>query len=203
MKLAYHDNKRREFELTRHVSLRQLDPVALLALRTSGACEVSIPEALYDRDCPGHYMRRFKSVALSIPAVVGPYMTMPCTLTLLGSSIRTSPLLHEGDDKPYARKGSEDDRFVDSVGPVQQIVTSGGSNDSGMYETNARDDRFLPFEGFGAVSAWRIELPKPFKPFDYSTISDVILHVRYTARQGGSQLGDQVSTELRDVLSTD
>jgi len=202
LELAYHDNNRRELELTRHVSLRQLDPLALLSLRTSGTCDVTIPESLYDRDLPGHYMRRLKSVAVSVPAVVGPYTTMPCTLTLLRSSIRTSPLLHESDDLPYARNGSEDDRFADMVGSVQQIVTSGGTNDSGMFETNLRDDRFLPFEGNGAIGSWRIELPKAFKPFDYSTISDVILHVRYTARQGGSHLGDQASAELRDALST-
>ena len=34
------------------------------------------------------------------------------------------------------------------------------------------------------------------------TISDVILHIRYTARQGGDLLGTQALTELRDMLST-
>ena len=63
MELAYHDNNKRELELTRHVSLRQLDPLALLSLRVTGSCTVTIPEWLYDRDCPGHYMRRIKSVA--------------------------------------------------------------------------------------------------------------------------------------------
>jgi hypothetical protein len=202
MELAYHENNRRELELTRHVSLRQLDPLALLNLRASGTCEAALPESLYDRDCPGHYMRRLKSVAVSVPAVVGPYTSLPCTLSLLRSSTRTSPLLHDGDDHPYARSGSEDDRFVDSFGSVQQIVTSGGSNDSGMFEMNLRDDRFLPFEGAGAVSAWRIDLPKSLRPFDYSTISDVILHVRYTARQGGDALANQVVAELREMLST-
>ena len=33
MEVAYHDNNKRELELTRHVSLRQLDPLALLALQ--------------------------------------------------------------------------------------------------------------------------------------------------------------------------
>lgn len=53
MDLAYQDNNKREFEITRHVSLRQLDPLALLNLRVTGKCEISIPEWLYDRDCPG------------------------------------------------------------------------------------------------------------------------------------------------------
>jgi hypothetical protein len=88
-------------------------------------------------------------------------------------------------DGKYARSGPDDDRFVDYLGSAQPIVTSGGSNDSGMFETNLRDERFLPFEGAGAISKWHLELPNQFRPFDYMTISDVILHVRYTARQGG------------------
>ena len=180
MEMAYHENNKRELEMTRHVSLRQLNPLALLALKTSGSCIVTIPEWLYDRDCPGHYMRRIKSVALSLPSVVGPYTSINCTLSLLKSSVRKSPIA--GDD--YARQGSEDERFVDYTGAVQSIVTSGASNDSGLFETNLRDERFLPFEAAGAESTWKLQLPKDYPGFDYSTISDAILHVRYTARQG-------------------
>src|SRR5207253_2487176 len=82
MEMAHHDNNKRELELTRHVSMRQLDPLALLRLKTSGTCNLSIPEWLYDRDCPGHYMRRIKQVSLSVPSVVGPYTPVACTLSL-------------------------------------------------------------------------------------------------------------------------
>jgi hypothetical protein len=183
MEMAYHENNKRELELIRHVSLRQLNPLALLTLKATGTCQVTIPEWLYDRDCPGHYMRRIKSVSLSMPSVVGPYTSVNCTLSLLRSSLRKSPLPKDGG---YQRQGSEDDRFVDYIGAVQSIVTSSASNDSGMFETNLRDERFLPFEGAGAESTWKLDLAKPsdYPAFDYSTISDVILHVRYTARQG-------------------
>jgi hypothetical protein len=181
MELAYQDNNRRELELTRHVSLRQLDPMALLRLKAEGTCSVTIPEWLYDRDCPqGHYLRRIRSVALSIPAVVGPYTSLNCTLTLVSSTIRKSPLAADGE---YARQGANDSRFVDYPGG-QQIVTSTGTSDSGLFEANLRDERYLPFEGAGAISTWKLELPTACKPFDFATISDVILHVRYTARQG-------------------
>jgi hypothetical protein len=63
MEMAYLDNKKRELEITRNISLRQLDPVQLLALRSTGTCTFNVPEWLYDRDCPGHYMRRIKSGA--------------------------------------------------------------------------------------------------------------------------------------------
>lgn len=180
MEMAYHDNNKRELELTKHVSLRQLDPVALLTLKTTGTCQITIPEWLFDLDGPGHYMRRIKNVALSIPCVAGPYTSVNCTLSLLKSSVRKSPIA--GDD--YTRQGTEDERFVDYIGAVQSIVTSTGQNDSGMFETNLRDERFLPFEGAGVISTWRVDLPKEYRSFDYDTISDVILHIRYTARQG-------------------
>lgn len=198
MEVAYLENNTRELEMTRHVSIRQLDPLALLAVRASGTCEVTIPEALYDRECAGHYMRRIKSIGLSIPSVVGPFTSVNCTLTLLRSTVRTKPDLKEGG---YARL-EEDDRFLDYVGATQTVVTSGGSNDSGLFETNLRDDRPLPFERAGACGTWRIELPAEFRAFDYSTISDVILHVRYTARQGGSTLAARVREELREILAT-
>jgi hypothetical protein len=181
MEMAYHDNNKRELELTRHVSLRQLDPLALLRLKATGSCVVTVPEWLYDRDCPGHYMRRIKSVAVSLPSVVGPYTTVNCTLSLLRSSIRKSPVPKDGE---YARQGADDDRFVDYAGAIQSIVTSSASNDTGLFETNLRDDRFLPFEGAGAESTWKLDLPVDYPAFDYATISDVILHIRYTARQG-------------------
>jgi Tc toxin complex TcA C-terminal TcB-binding domain len=179
MEMAYLDNNKRELELTRHVSLRQLDPLALLTLKSTGTCTVTIPEWLYDRDCPGHYMRRIKTVAISIPSVVGPYTSVNCTLSLLKSTLRKSPVA--GDD--YARQGSDDDRFVDYVAG-QSVVTSTASNDSGLFETNLRDERFLPFEGAGAEGTWKLELPQDYRAFDYATISDVILHIRYTARRG-------------------
>ena len=138
MEMAYHENNKRELELTRHVSLRQLDPLALLTLKATGSCQVTIPEWLYDLDCPGHYMRRIKSVALSIPCVVGPYTSVNCTLTLLRRArVRTSPIA--GDD--YARQGRRTP-LRRLLGAMQSIVTSSAQNDSGMFETNLRDERF-------------------------------------------------------------
>ena len=53
----------------------------------------------------------------------------------------------------------DDGRFTDYFGSTDVIVTSGGVNDSGMFETNLRDERFLPFEGAGAISTWSLSLP--------------------------------------------
>ncbi len=199
MEVAYLDQSRREFELTRHVSLAMVDPVALQYLKATGKCVVTLHEALFDVDCPGHYLRRIKSVALSIPCVTGPFTPTHCTLTLLKSSIRTSP-----SPNSYRRESGDDPRFVDRFGAIQSIVTSGAQNDSGLFETNLRDERYLPFEGEGLVdSLWRLELPVIFRQFDYDTISDVILHLRYTAREGGVPLRDAAVVNLQEALKQD
>jgi hypothetical protein len=201
MEMAYHDLNQREYELTKHVSLLQVNPLALLQLRATGRCTVMLPEALFDMDGPGHYFRRIKTVAVSIPCVTGPYATVNCTLTLLKSSIRKTQILSDG---VYARENAEDDRFNDYYGSLQSIVTSSAQNDSGLFETNLRDERYLPFENSGVVSEWQLELPaNPSKgdprQFDYNTISDVILHLRYTAREGGGLLRKEA---VKNVATT-
>lgn len=198
MEVAYLDDRRREYELTRHVSLRKLDPIALLRLRRDGECVVRVPEAWFDLDSPGHYMRRIKTVALSIPAVAGPHVPVRCTLTLLRSSIRVSPKI----DSEYARTGVDDPRFRDDIVGMQSIVTSRAKEDSGLFETNLHDELYLPFEGAGADSEWRLELPRSFRQFDYDTIADVVLHLRYTAREGGSELRKASQEGLRAALGS-
>jgi hypothetical protein len=194
MDMAYLENQKREYEITRHVSLLQIDPVALIALRQTGRCEFGIPELLYDLDCPGHYMRRIKSVSVTIPCITGPYTGVHCKLTLLSSSVRRDPT---GQD--YA-KTPDDPRFIDDYSAIQSIVTSGAQGDAGLFEPNLRDERYLPFEGAGAVASWRLELPSRIRQIDYDTISDVILHVRYTARDGGSRLRDQAALDVEERL---
>jgi hypothetical protein len=197
MELSYLDQDVREYEITSSISLAQLDPLALIQLRQNGDAFFSLPEALFDVRFPGHYFRRIKSVSLTIPCVVGPYVNVNATLSLLKDSIRTSPLL---SSNKYARSGPNDTRFRDSYGQSQSIVTSSGQNDSGLFDPGTRDERYVPFERCGAVSSWRIQLPVLFKQFDYDAMTDVVLQVRYTAREGGDALRDAVQTELRSTL---
>lgn len=198
MEMAYHEQSHREYELTKHVSLLQLDPRALVELRSKGTCTVQLPESLFDLDGPGHYFRRLKSVSLSIPCVSGPYSNVACTLTLLRSSMRISPSVGDG----YDRAEADDSRFNDHFGSVQSVVTSSAQNDSGLFETNLRDERYLPFEYSGAISTWQLKLPADPRSndpqaFDYTTIADVILHVRLTAREGGKPLRDAAMDALK------
>jgi hypothetical protein len=197
MEMAYTELNKREYELTKHISLLQINPAALLQFRATGKCTFEVPEDLFDFDCPGQYFRRIRSVGLSIPCVVGPYTSQNCKLTLMKSSIRASTM---PGDNGYARDGANDGRFSDFMGSIQSIVTSSGQNDSGLFETNLHDERKLPFEWSGAISQWQLELPSSIRQFDFSTISDVILHLRYTAREGGDALRGQAIAHLEDAI---
>ena len=199
--VSYLDQNKRELEVTKHISLAQLDPYELMLFKQSGKCIVNLPEALFDLDYPGHYLRRIKSVSLSIPCVTGPYTSVNCTLTQLKSSMRHNTILIK-DGKTYARDMENDDsRFVDSFGAIQSIATSHARDDSGMFELNFRDERYLHFEGTGVISTWQLEMPMLYKQFDYTTISDVVLHFKYTARDGGGILKCAVEAELKDRLN--
>ncbi|MBK8128910.1 MAG: hypothetical protein IPK53_08175 [bacterium] len=179
MEAAYLKQNRREYELTQHISLAQLNPIALIKFRETGSCFFDIPETVFDLNHPGHYMRRIKSVSLTIPCVTGPYTSLSCELTLQSNRIRKNTSTNGG----YAwNDDSNDDRFLYNVGGLQSIATSSGNNDSGLFDLSFRDERYLPFEGAGAISSWHLELPGTFRQFNYDTISDVILHVRYTAQ---------------------
>lgn len=198
MEMAYHDLNQREYELTKHVSLLQIDPLALIELRATGTCTFTVPEEAFDLDCPGHYFRRIKSVGLTLPCVAGPYTSVSCTLTLQNSTIRTSTDL---PGNKYARQGPDDIRFNDYYGTLQSIVTSSAQSDSGLFETNLHDERYLPFESAGAVnSRWQITLPSDVRQLDFDTLTNSVLHIRYTAREGGDVLKAGAVSQLKDQI---
>jgi hypothetical protein len=142
---------------------------------------------------PGHYMRQIRSVTLSIPCVAGPYTGIHCKLQLLSSLIRISPLLPGPEaccckDKKSYRLCDHDPYVRKQYGATEAIATSSGQDDSGLFELNFHDDRYLPFEFSGAVSRWRIEMPPENNQFDMATLSDVVMHVNFLAREGGAEL---------------
>lgn len=200
MQTSYLDKNKREYEITKHVSLAQLDPLALVRLRATGACDFDVPEVLYDMDHPGQYFRRLKSVSISLPCVAGPYTSVSAKLSLVNNRYRKNTNPDNIATTGYLEDQGNDERFIYNVGAIQSIAASNAQNDSGMFELNFRDERYLPFEGCGAISTWRLELPKDVRQFDYNTISDVILHVKHTAREGGSTLRGLAETSLKDRL---
>lgn len=183
MEMSYQEKNKRKFEITKHVSLAMLNPQKIIDLRKDGTCEIFLPELLFDMDHPGHCNRRIKSVSVSIPCVTGPYTSVSANLTLVSNVFRKK------------------DMKVQSGQPlISCMATSSGVNDSGMFQLNFNDERYLPFEGAGVESKWSLSLPSQVRQFDYNTISDVIISIQYTAEDGGNRA--VVESNLKAAIST-
>lgn len=74
-------------------------------------------------------------------------------------------------------------------------------NDSGVFELSFQSERYLPFEGAGAISTWRLELPQGYRQFDYQTITDVVIHLRYTSCEGGETLKTAALAHLNKYVA--
>jgi hypothetical protein len=196
LEAEYINQNRREFEITKHISMSQMAPANLIMLKETGKCTLSLPEWLFDMDYPGHYMRRIKNVSLSIPCIVGPYTSVNCTLSLLRNETRINATLSGG----LYEKQEDDIRFKTVFGAISSIATSNGQNDAGLFELNFNDERYLPFEGAGVISDWEINLPVENNYFDFTSLSDVIFHISYTSRNGGGELATKANEAVQAVL---
>jgi Tc toxin complex TcA C-terminal TcB-binding domain/Neuraminidase-like domain/Concanavalin A-like lectin/glucanases superfamily/Ricin-type beta-trefoil lectin domain-like/Salmonella virulence plasmid 28.1kDa A protein len=183
---AYLDRNVRRLEIEKTISLLQLSPQDFLDLKSTGKCTFQLDEKLFDYDFPGHYCRQIKSIALSIPAIVGPYQNIQATLT---QTVNRTLIKPDTGGVQYLLNGSSvvPDTTVlrSNWRSNQEIALSRGVNDSGMFELNFRDERYLPFEGTGAVSEWELRLPKATNRFNFASLSDVIIQLSYTALDAG------------------
>lgn len=171
----YIETNERKPEITQSFSLVLLDAAQLMQLRQTGSCTFKIPEMAFEMFYPGQYRRVIKSVRLSVPCVAGPYTNISARLTLMKGEIV--------ENESEARKEID-------IAKNTSITTSSAQNDAGLFELSFQDERYLPFEGAGAVSEWKLELPSAIRAFDYDTIPDVIMHMSYTASDG-----DRVTAE--------
>jgi hypothetical protein len=123
-------------------------------------------------------------------------------LTLLKNRTRKTSKTAKPEDYPYKPDGAGgDDRFLENLVGIQSIAASSAQNDAGLFELNFRDERFLPFEGAGVISTWRLELPTAYRHFDYDTISDVVMHISYTARDGGDAFKGVVTEHITGTIN--
>lgn len=177
MESAYHEKNKRELEINRAVPLSLIDAEALIKLRTDGNCQFDLPEVLFDLDFPGQTYRRIRGVRLEIHCNASSGQGVNAKLSLLSNRIRKKPLADS-----YDQTG---DYLPSRIG-ITTIASSQAEAYAGVFNFDFRDERYLPFEGAGVDSTWRLELPSDFRQFDYESISDVILHVSYTARNGSA-----------------
>lgn len=218
MESAFLVRNERSLDLAKTVSLRRLLadyqtdeseagwPSVIAQLRTSGTLDFALKPSLFDRDYPGHYLRQLEQVTLSLPGVLGPFENARAVLGQLTNSYLLKADL--GGCKHMYQQANELPGEHDDVNPRfvianprsgQQIAISGDTEDSGLHTPLAGDERYLPFEGTGAVSSWtltfaRHECVTQQRMFD--DLQDIIIHLRYRAMDGGKVFAGQVKALL-------
>ncbi|MCW1830152.1 Tc toxin subunit A [Enterobacter asburiae] len=109
--------------------------------------------------------RRIKQVSVSLPALLGPYQDIQAVLgySVGGGSIPPSCL---------------------------QTAISHGSNDSGQFQLDFNDSKYLPFEGLPVDGSDNASLTLSFpnacndckQRVILQSLNDIVLHIRYTMR---------------------
>ena len=198
MQASYLEQNKRRFEISRFVSLGALDATALQQLLVTGACDFDLPESLFDNDYPGHYNRHLLRVSITVvyPSP-GKFDNVKATLTLVKNKVRTSTDTGAGYTESPA---GADPRFVYDYAVVpQKIVLGNAQDDPGLFLTainnNLSDPRYLPFENAGAVSSWHLEMQEANNEIDVSAVGDVVIHLFYTAVDGGDLFKQAVEAD--------
>ncbi|HEG0621295.1 TPA: hypothetical protein SB604_002736 [Yersinia enterocolitica] len=105
--------------------------------------------------------RFFQQISVSLPALLGPYQSVQAVLSYTG----TGAIFAKGCDA---------------------IALSRGMNDSGLFQLDFNDSNYLPFEGIDIEDSGGFVLRFPTNSDKQKallqSLSDIILHIRYTIR---------------------
>jgi Tc toxin complex TcA C-terminal TcB-binding domain len=182
----------RKLQLTKMISLAQLDPFAFQQFRQTGVLRFATPMDLYDHDFPGHYLRLIRQLKLLVAALIPPTQGIKATLTNPGVS----------------RAVVEDDilgfQMVSVTRQPQAVALTSPANSSGQFVdlADTQSGMLLPFENLGVDTVWEFTMPRAANPIDYSTIADVLLTIDYTALDSADYRA-QVVRQLDSTVSAD
>ncbi|CQJ19838.1 neuraminidase-like domain-containing protein [Yersinia mollaretii] len=129
------------------------------------SASIKISELALMDDYPAHMhlgeKRRIKQISVTLPALLGPYQDVQATLSYDGSSSG----LANG---------------------CTAMAISRGMNDSGQFQLDFNDGKYLPFEGIDISDQGALVLRFPNATAKQQgllqSLSDIILHIRYTIR---------------------
>lgn len=129
------------------------------------SASIKINELALTDDYPAHMhlgeKRRIKQISVTLPALLGPYQDVQATLS------------YDGNSSGLANG-------------CTAMAISRGMNDSGQFQLDFNDGKYLPFEGIDISDQGALVLRFPNATTRQQgllqSLSDIILHIRYTIR---------------------
>jgi hypothetical protein len=182
----------RKLQLTKMISLAQLDPFAFQQFCQTGVLRFSTPMDLFDRDFPGHYLRLIKRVRVASIALFRATDGYRATLT------------NPGVSRGVVADDTLGFRTVSVTRQPQAVALTSPANSSGQFVdlADTQSAMLLPFENLGVDTVWEFTMPQAANPIDYSTIADVLLTIDYTALDS-TDYRTQVIRQLDSMVSAD
>ena len=182
MEKAYLENDVHEMEITRPISLKELQEKAddyeiddtlyvnpLNKIREDGACNFQLTEKFFENEFSNLSFLRIKDVQIHVKLTENASLNyLNAKLTLTAASIYGYSVLSSGSL---------------SASMVASLVHQEPNN----FTTPFSSEKLGVFEGYGTVSKWTLVLNglKQEKETDDYPIDDVIVYLTYTAREGG------------------
>jgi hypothetical protein len=177
MESAYLNRNERLLEITKTVSLKGLkdkDPASTInlpwsaikqGLQDTGEVQFELTQPMFATNYPAHSRRRIKRISVTLPVTLAPYTDIRATLTQTYNAVEMGGSLKE------------------NLRASQQVALSGGVDDDGLFTFTFNDDRYLPFEGTGAISRWLLRFPNHGKQEAMlKSLTDIIVRIQYTAK---------------------
>jgi hypothetical protein len=138
-----------DYNISKTVSLKDIDPLALMKLKIAGKTDFSVGELLYDMDFPGHYMRQIRSLSVSVPSSLEAGSSTNAVLTLLEHKYRVT---QNAADYAVSQSAAGSEALRTDRIPITSIAVSSGGKDSGVSELDFSGPRYMLFECAGAIS---------------------------------------------------
>jgi len=177
-----------KLQLSKTLSLSEVAPEELMALRDRGIANFRTTHDQFDRDYPGHYLRLIKKVSVTVIALNPPTKGIRATLANGGPSrvITGGTIFQERTIKRYP----------------EQIALSGGVSDQGVFQLQGEGEFLNPFEACGVDTAWEFRMEKAANPFNFDSIADVLLTIEYEALHSHTYRSTMVERLNADPPST-
>ncbi|MFJ4375004.1 Tc toxin subunit A [Pseudomonas japonica] len=193
---------RKDFSL---VGGKGLSTAELEKALTAGKIPFELSAADFDRDFPGHFLRRIVSLSVTLK-LKGSSTAQPLAamLTQTGNTLLLTAN-EAGVKHLYGAEGGDASELMLDLRTNQQIaVWSTGEpvRDLIVYRALFDEGRYLPFEGTGAISRWVLSFPGDasadpvLKKDGKWQVEDIIVHLDYTAIDGGDTFREQVRNQL-------
>lgn len=213
MEMAYTQQNTRRLNITKTISLKSLlsrhliktDETPLTtwddvkaALKGAKKLSFDFTHQFFDTDFPGHYARKIHSLSVTFPTLLPPYQNMRVLLEQTSNTLLVAPDIDAVKSLYTPTEQISSESLIRNLRINQKIILSRGSDDSGEFPDDGfTGGQYHSFEHTGAVSHWRLSVPRPQNcPKLLDNLNDIIIKLNYTAKSGD----DVFETAVNELL---